>query len=337
MLDMQVLLADIGKNNCKFFSLIDLSSSYNQVPMTPRSQEIATMVTPFGSYSPKTCIFGLKNLPAQFQRLMSTIFEGINSKVMAFFQDDIIIYSSTFEQHIVHIEEVLTRLQAANLTAKPEKTFLCKKTITYLGFTLNKRGITTTQDNVDKIKNYPTPKTQREVRSFLGCSNFFRHLIKNYGIIAKPLYELTKKLKGKFQWNSEAESAFQELKTLLTTAPVLAYPDMNSEQPLILVCDTSPGGIGFLLSQKQRSDVSGKLVERPIFYGSTYLRDNQRKLGSSDLEITGIAFAIKKLDSWLRGHKFTLITDHKSSLYMINKNLDHFKPAMARKIMFLQQ
>ena len=214
---------------------------------------------------------------------------------------------------------------------------MCKKTITYLGFTLNKRGITTTQDNVDKIKNYPTPKTQREVRSFLGSSNFFRHLIKNYGIIAKPLYELTKKLKGKFQWNSEAESAFQELKTLLTTAPVLAYPDMNSEQPLILVCDTSSGGIGFLLSQKQRSDVSGKLVERPIFYGSTYLRDNQRKLGSSDLEITGIAFAIKKLDSWLRGHKFTLITDHKSLLYMINKNLDHFKPAMAKKIMFLQQ
>ena len=109
-----------------------------------------------------------------------------------------IAYSSTFEQHLVHIEKVLKRLQKANLTAKPEKTFLCRKVITYLGFTLDKNGVTTTTENITKIKNFPTPKTQRHVGSFLGCSGFFRHLVRNYDIIAKPLYELTKKQQGHF-------------------------------------------------------------------------------------------------------------------------------------------
>ena len=124
---------------------------------------------------------------------------------------------------------------------------------------------------------------------------------------------------------------------MLRTAPVLAYPNVNSDQPLLLSVDTSSSGIGFILSQKQKSDVSGKLKERPIYYGSTFLRENQRKFGSSDLEITGIAFAVKKLDSWLRGNKFTLITDYKGLLYMLKKRMDHLKPATARKLLFLQQ
>ena len=337
MLDMHFLLADIGKSHSQYFSLIDLSNSYRQLPLTKRSQEIATMTTIAGDWSPTTCTFGLKNLPFVFTRLMETIFWDIKNKFMAFFQDDIIIYSPTFEQHIEHIEEVLKRLRQANLTAKPEKTYLCKKTIAYLGFTINKHGVATTDENVAKITKFPRPSTQKHVRSFLGISGFYRAHCKDYAKIAQPLYDLTKKQIGPFTWTNEAESAFQTLKTMLTTAPLLAYPDVHSSEPLILTVDSSSVAVGYVLSQKQKSDVTNKLIERPICYGSTCLRGNERKFGSSELELTGVCFAIKKLDVWLRGTKFILVTDHKSLTYMINKKLDEMRPVIARKVIFLQQ
>ena len=99
---------------------------------------------------------------------------------MEFFLDDIIMYSTTFEEYVCHIEQVMIRLQNAQLTAKPVKTFLCKKTVQYLGFMINKNGITTTEENIEKIKNYPIPKTGKEARSYLGLINFYRKHIASF-------------------------------------------------------------------------------------------------------------------------------------------------------------
>ena len=159
MLNMNYLLADIGKRKCKYFSLIDLSDSYRQIPLTKRSQQIATMSTIIGDFSPTTCKFGLKNLPFVFTRLMDKIFSSIRGKYMEFFLDDIIIYSTTFEEHVCHIELVMIRLQNAHLTAKPVKTFLCKKTVQYLGFMINKNGITTTEENIHNM-NFGIPRKE---------------------------------------------------------------------------------------------------------------------------------------------------------------------------------
>ena len=119
------------------------------------------MSTIIDDFSPTTCIFGLKNLPFVFTRFMDKIFSSIREKYMECFLDDIMIYSTTFEEHICHIEE---------LTAKPVKTFLCKKTVQYLGFMINKNGITTTNENIEKIKNDPIPKT---VKEFLETHSLF--------------------------------------------------------------------------------------------------------------------------------------------------------------------
>ena len=242
MLNMNYLLADIGKRKCKYFSLIDLSDSYRQIPLTKRSQQIATMSTIIGDFSPTTCIFGLKNLPFVFTRLMDKIFSSIRGKYMEFFLDDIIIYSTTFEEHVCHIEQVMIRLQNAQLTAKPVKTFLCKKTVQYLGFMINKNGITTTEENIEKIKNYPIPKTVKEARSYLGLINFYRKHIASFANYAVKISDLTKKKTGRFVWTKEANEAFEILKKKLITAPILAFPDMKSEEPLILTVDTSSTG-----------------------------------------------------------------------------------------------
>ena len=333
MLNINFLLADIGRRKCKYFSVIDLSDSYRQIPLSKRSQEIATMSTIVGDFSPTTCIFGLKNLPFVFTKLMDQIFYSIRGIYMDFYIDDLVLFDPTFDLHIQHIEEVLKRLRNANLTAKPMKTFLCKKTVQFLGFTISKQGIATTDENIEKIKKFPIPVKQKDVRAFLGISNFYKRHIFQYGQIAQPLYELTKKLEGPFKWTKEANSAFEILKNKLTTAPILAFPDIDSKEPLIVTVDTSSIVIGYVLSQRQRSDHTGKLIERPICYGSTNLKGTQTKMGSTDLELTGV----NKLDCWLRGVRFTLITDHKSLTYLIKKRMDEMKPAMARKIIFLQQ
>ena len=163
---------------------------------------------------------------------------------MDFFLDDIIVYSATFEEHIVHLEDILQRLKMANLTCGPSKTFLCKTTIEYLGYVLSKAGVSTTNYNIRKIVEYKPPTRIRALRGFLGLCNYYRKMIKGYSIIAQPLYELTKKHSGKFKWTPEANVAFDTLKRKLTTAPVLAFPDMNSKEPLIVSVDSSSISFG---------------------------------------------------------------------------------------------
>ena len=138
-------------------------------------------------------------------------------------------------------------------------------------------------------------------------------------------------------WTKEANEAFEILKKKIMSAPILAFPDMKSEEYLILTVYTNSTGIRYVLSQRQISDHTGKLVERQISYGSTHLRGSQTKMGSTDLELTGVCFAIKTLDCWLRGVKSLLITDHKCLTFLINKKMDEMKPAIARKVIFLQQ
>ena len=104
-----------------------------------------------------------------------------------------------------------------------------------------------------------------------------------------------------------------------------------------MTVDSSSEGIGYILSQRQMSDINGKLVEIPICYGSPHLRCTQNKMGSTDLELTGVCSALKKLDCWIRGVKFILITDNKSFTFLVNKQLDEIKPTIGRKIIFLQQ
>ena len=111
---------------------------------------------------------------------------------MDFFLDDIIIYSTTFEEHVCHIEQVMIRLQNAQLTATPVKTILCKKTVQYIGFMINKKGVTTTEENIEKW-NYPIPKTVKEARSYLGLINFYRKHIAAFANYAVKISDLTKK------------------------------------------------------------------------------------------------------------------------------------------------
>ena len=120
------------------------------------------------------------------------------------------------------------------------KTFICEKTVQYLEFMINKNEITTTEENIEKIKNYPIPMTVKEARRHLGLINFYRKHIASFANNAVKISDLTKKKTGPFVWTKEANEAFEILKKTLISAPILAFPDMKSEEPLILTVDKAP-------------------------------------------------------------------------------------------------
>ena len=156
--------------------------------------------------------------------------------------------------------------------SKPVKTFICKKTVHYLGFMINKNGITTTERNIEKNKNYPITTTVKEARSYLGLINLYRKYIAFFANYAVKISDLTKKKTGPFVWTKEANEAFEILKKKLISAPILALPDMKSEEPLILTVDTSSMGVGYVLSPRQISDHTGKLIERLIVAGPHFIQ-----------------------------------------------------------------
>ena len=127
--------------------------------------------------------------------------------------------------------------------------------------------------------------------------NFYRKHIASFANYAVKISYLTTK-KGPFVLTKEGNKAFEILKQILISAPILAFPDMKTEEPLNLTVDTSSSGIGFILSPNQLSDHTGQFIERPISHGSTHLRGSQTKMCSTDLELTGVCFAIKKLVTW---------------------------------------
>ena len=127
---------------------------------------------------------------------MDLIFQDIKYKYMGYYQDDLIIFSETFSDHLTHIREVLSRLRRAGLTAEPKKTNLCQLSVGFLGYTLSKHGVYTANHNIEKVKQFQPCKSQRDCRAWLGLCNFYRRFLKGYSVLAKPILDLTKKQDG---------------------------------------------------------------------------------------------------------------------------------------------
>lgn len=149
---------------------------------------------------------GLKNSPSTFQRLMNQVLNGMDAFVFVF-QDDILVHSTTFKSHLHHIDSVFKRLKGANLTASKSKCEFGKNKIKFLGHIISTEGIQRNPEKISAISQYPTPKTKRQLRKFMGAVGWFRHFIPNMADIADPLYALLSK-NSKFTWSSTANDAF---------------------------------------------------------------------------------------------------------------------------------
>ena len=336
LIDLEEFLGDLGSQNSNYFTTIDLKSAYLQVPLSERSQELCSFVCSKGQFSFLRAPFGLSALPLVFARLIDEVLRGTKHKFTQSFLDDILIYSNTFEEHMQHIKIVLDRLQQAGLTVESRKTHIAQKKIIFIGYTFSKHGIETDPANIEKVKQFPVPKTIRDIKSFLGLTGYYRRFQKDYAKIARPLNELLKK-QTTFKWTSEANTAFVTLRNNLISSPILAFPDLTSEEPLKLICDASLFSSGFVLAQCQPDAIAGCLTERAIAYGSRSFTETQQRYTVTERELLAVVFAVEKMDQYLRCKKFVIITDHCSLQWLLSRKLSNINARLARWVLGLSQ
>lgn len=284
-----------------WYSTFDLRSGFHQVAMDPRDANKTTFVCHRGTFRFPKMPFGLCNAPATFQRLMDTVLTGLNYEICLAYLDDIILYSHDLETHLERLERLLIRLREANLKLKPSKCQLLQKQVHFLGFTVSQDGVGTDPDKVAAIRDWPTPQNLRQSRAFIGLCQYYRRFVPNFSELAAPLHALTKK-NVRFHWSADCENAFSQLKSALTSAPVLALPNDSGE--FVLDCDASNRSIGAVLSQIQDG------VERPICFASQLYSKHEANYNVTRKELLAVVTFTKKFRQYLLGRPFRIRTDH---------------------------
>ena len=295
--------------------------------MDPKDREKTAFVTKQGLFEWLVMPFGLCNAPATFQRLMDEVLAELKFKCVVVYFDDIVIFSDSFEEHLIHLEQVFKKLTEANLQAKLSKSEFGLKEVGFLGFIIGADGMKPDPTTIQAVSDFRVPQSVKEVRSFIGLCSFYRTFIRGFAAIANPLHHLTKK-DIEFVWSSDAQSAFTQLKKALTTAPILASPEFG--KPFILTTDASKFALGAVLSQVQE----GK--ERAIRYASRSMNAAERNYSVTEKECLAIVWAIGMYRCYLLGTNFTIITDHKPLVQLPSLKLDDPYGRLARWTLKLQ-
>ena len=307
-----------------FFSSVDLASGYWQVPVAAEHRHKTAFVTPDGGlYEYVRMPFGLSNAPATFQGLMNELFQQSLYQTNLIFLDDVLTYSKTAEDHLKHLEEVFVTLRNANLKLKPKKCQLFQRQVMYLGRVIGVDGTSPDPEKTSKVKEWPVPKTVRDVRSFIGFANYYRRFIKNFASIAKPLHDLTKK-SARFEWTPAQQASFDQLRLELVTAPVLQYPDYSGS--FIVDTDASNVSIGAVLS----NEING--VDRPLVFSSRVLSRTEMMYSTTKREALAVIQALKWYRPYLLGVPFVLRTDHASLRWMFRQDADGMTFRMIQKL-----
>ena len=204
----------------KFYCFLDGYSGYNQIALHEYDQEKTTFTCPVGNYAFKRMPFGLCNEPATFQRCMNALFADYIGEFLEIFMDDFLIFGISFDECLTNLEKVLKICVQNNLVLSWEKSHFMVQVGIVLGHLINKEGIKVDQAKVEVIKNLPLPQTQKQLRGFLGHAGFYRHFIKDFAKLAKPLTHLLCN-NVDFSLGEEAISSFQLIKEALVKAPIL--------------------------------------------------------------------------------------------------------------------
>jgi hypothetical protein len=184
--------------------------------------------------------FGLTNAPVTFQSCMNHLFIKQLQKILLVFFYDLLIYSRTWEEHLGHLEEILSIKEEQSLYAKESKCEFGLTEVLYLGHVVSLQGVQVHRDKIQAILDWPPPKNITHLHGFFGICSYYKRFVKGFSQLATPLTDLTKK--GALKWTEEAHKTFDRMKEVMSTCPVLALPDFT--QPFVLECDASCEGIG---------------------------------------------------------------------------------------------
>ncbi|KAJ9539354.1 hypothetical protein OSB04_032087 [Centaurea solstitialis] len=289
-----------------WFSKIDLRSGYHQLKVKEADVSKTAFRTRYGHFEFLVMPFGLTNAPAAFMDLMNRVCRPMLDKSVIVFIDDILIYSKTKEEHVVHLREVLEVLRRERLYAKFSKCAFWLQEVQFLGHLVNREGIKVDPSKIEAVMSWEVPKTPSEIRSFLGLAGYYRRFIEGFSRIVVPLTRLTKKNEP-YVWGVEQGEAFETLKRKLCEAPVLTLPE--GVEDMSVYCDASHLGLGCVLMQRGRV----------IAYASRQLKPHEANYPTHDLELAAVVFALKIWRHYLYGVKCTIYTDHRSLKYFLDQ------------------
>ena len=289
----------------KFFSKLDMKSGFWQIPIKEEDKHKTAFITPEGLYEWNVLAQGLKNSPPSFQRVMMDILSPCRQFSLVYI-DDIVVFSRSFEEHLNHVQQILSILWKNNFQLNPKKCSVFRRQIDYLSHTISQYGVKPNDEKIQAIVKLQEPTKLTEANKFLGSLSWYRKFIPQFATIAAPIHRvtnLTKSNRHKFSWGEPQRQAFLQLKQLLITAPLfLDFPDDN--YPVILTTDASKMGIGGTLQQIINGETKN------LYYHSQMTSSTQRRYDPIELEALAIWLCFQRMRSYLLGRSIIIYTDH---------------------------
>ncbi|KAL9987542.1 hypothetical protein ACROYT_G001867 [Oculina patagonica] len=312
--------------DCKVFSKLDMNHGYHQFALDENSRKLMTFSSPWGNYRYKRLAFGGINSQDLFDTEMSKIISGIPRVLNN--RDDIMIGGTDWNDHNDNLAALLQRLENHNLTLRKEKCEFGKSTIEFHGHLFTAEGLKPSPNKVKAVRECSPPTSKEELVSFLQMMAYLSRYISNFSSRCEPLRRLTKK-EHKFEWTEAQQKAFEDLKTAITTAPVL-IPYQPGRDTMV-ICDGSPTGLGGGLFQKTEHGY------QPVHFVSRSLTDTEKRYSQIEREALAAEFTTTRLHMYLLGAQhFQLATDHKPLLPLLNNPNAKLPPRIERIVMKMQ-
>ncbi len=293
------------------FTKLDLRNAYHLVRIREGDEWKTAFNTPRGHFEYLVMPFGLSNSPAVFQALVNDVLRDMVDQFIYVYLDDILIFSSSLQEHVQHVRRVLQRLLENGLFVKAEKCAFHAQSVPFLGFIVSPEGVRMDPDRVKAVVNWPTPDSRKALLRFLGFANFYRRFIRNFSQLAAPLTALTS-TKMTFRWSNAAEAAFTKLRGRFVSAPILRAPDPTRQ--FVVEVDASEVGVGAVLSQRATSDDK----VHPCVFFSHRLSPAERNYDIGNRELLAVKLALEEWRHWLEGSgvPFIVWTDHRNLEYI---------------------
>lgn len=292
----------------KWLTSIDLSASYWQILLTPESRQFTAFQFRGKTYQFKVTPFGISTSQAALVRALDQVFDDTIESFTVIYIDDICIISPNFETHLMHLDHVFSKLKEANMTIKFNKSSFCQTSIPFLGYTLTETGLQMDSSKVDPILKYPSPKNRKQLKSFLGCINYYNKFLEKYSETIQPLLRLTSK-KNKFIWTEEDERIFNNIKQLFINTNTLHHPDPT--RTFYLQTDASDFAIGGHLYQI--NDAGEKAA---IIFISRALKPAEQRYTTTEKELLAVVHCLQKTRHIILGTKLKILTDNHAITFL---------------------
>lgn len=296
----------------RVFSALDAAAAYNIIPVAEKSRPLLAFITPMGLFTYKRMPFGPKNSGAVYARFIEGLLDGLRSEQVIAYLDDVLVFTRTMEEHLDVLERVLLMHERAGIKLRPLKTKLFEERTEYLGFEVSQEGVSMQTGYVERIMDWPVPKTVKELATFLGFVGYYRAFIRQFAELTHEMNSLRRSKDKEFVWTASMQRDFETLKQKFLEKPIRSYPRYDLPEPFQLTTDFSAKALGGVLSQEQEGQ------ERMLGCAARKTTQYERNYPSVKGELSALMYCCRKWEHLLRYRRFVVNTDSQALKYLRN-------------------